>query len=220
MSNSFGNPTKTLALLLALGAAACGESDPFGVHGGGVRFVLTSTADAIAPSVDAVEPGVVTTESVDASGPMASGDFEGDRHHNPFFESANVTFTSILARDLDGVLVDVVMELPTTVDIVSMEDGRQVTLPDGELPPATYDQVVVVMSEVQGVTYDGTTITIAPPGGGWTAIVPICPFVVEEGATTVVGLALEVGRSFAWRDNRFHFQPRFVCEQAEDGMEG
>ncbi|MDA0329394.1 MAG: hypothetical protein O2958_10335 [Gemmatimonadetes bacterium] len=67
--------------------------------------------------------------------------------------------------------------------------------------------------------HDATTITISPPGGGWTAIVPICPFVVEDGATTVVGLTLSVRRAFSWRDNRFHFQPRFECEQ-EDPDEG
>ena len=75
--------------------------------------------------------------------------------------------------------------------------------------------VVVVMSAVQGVTQNGTTITIEPPGGGWTAIIPICPFVIEDGETTVVGLQLSVRRSFRWRYNRFHFQPHFECEQDE-----
>jgi hypothetical protein len=128
-----------------------------------------------------------------------------------------VTLTSILARDLEGVLVNVAMELPTTVEVMSMDRGRSVTLPPGELPPATYDQVVVVMSEVVGVTHDGTTITIEPPGGGWTAIVPVCPFSVEDGGTTVVGLTLSVRHAFSWRENRFHFRPKFECEVDEEG---
>lgn len=34
-------------------------------------------------------------------------------------------------------------------------------------------------------------------------------------ATTVVGLTLSVRRAFSWRDNRFHFDPRFECEAEE-----
>jgi hypothetical protein len=104
------------------------------------------------------------------------------------------------------------MDLPATVDVVRMEGGRTIVLPDGDLPPATYDQIVVVMTEVSAMTRDGTTVTITPPGGGWTAIVPICPFEVGDGATTVVGLELNLRNAFKWRGNRFHFEPRFRCE--------
>lgn len=197
-----------LAMALAVGTAGC--DNPLGVDGGKVRFVLSSAPDA--PAAAVAQPA--STDGSSPDGPALHGDFEGE-HHNPFFASANVTFTSILARNLDGVLVNIDMDLPATVDVVTMEGGRQIVLPDGNLPAATYDQIVVVMTQVEGVTHDGTTVTITPPGGGWTAIVPICPFVVEDGGTAVVGLSLSVRRSFFWRDNRFHFQPRFVCEQAE-----
>ena len=99
-----------------------------------------------------------------------------------------------------------------------MDGGKEVRLPDAILPPATYDQVVVVMTQVEVVTSDGTTIRITPPGGGWTAIVPICPFVVEAGETTTVGLTFMLEHAFEWRENRFHFQPRFVCEQGTDPL--
>ena len=202
------DPAVVAVLGFALALTACGNSDGIlGVDQGRVQFVLTSGGDAAIAGAEQ-GPGVATT-----SGLLEDGDHH-ERYH-PFFESANVTFSSILARNLDGVLVDVAMELPTMVDVLLMEGGREVVLPDGELPSATYDQVVVVMTAVQGVTHDGTTITIEPPGGGWTAIVPICPFTVDEGATTVVGLALNLGRAFKWRNNRFHFEPRFVCEQDE-----
>ena len=190
---------KILLAAFALALSGCGAS-PFGVNEGRVQFVLSS-GDAVAAA-----------SSVQGN---TAGDGNDDHHRNEFFASANVTFSSILARDMDGVLVNVAMELPTTVDIVSMEEGRAVTLPDGDLEPGTYDQVVVVMTEVEGVTHNGTTITIAPPGGGWTAIIPICPFVVEDGATTVVGLSLSVRRAFSWRENHFRFDPHFECEQDE-----
>jgi hypothetical protein len=102
------------------------------------------------------------------------------------------------------------MELPAMVDVVAMEEGgRTVTLPDGTLPPATYDQIVVVMTHVEGVLWDGTIITITPPGGGWTAIVPVCPFEVADGSTAIVGLMLPVRTAFAWGEGRFRFEPRF-----------
>ena len=180
-----------LGVGLVLVVAGCDNSNGvLGIDGGRVQFVLSSGAQL--------------------DGPVAT---DGDHDHaRRFFQSANVIFSSILARNLDGVLVDVTMALPDTVDVLLL-DGKEVTLPDGELPPGTYDQVVVVMTAVEGVTHDGTTITITPPGGGWTAIVPICPFVVEEGATTVVGLKLMLDRAFSWRDSRYHFQPSFVCDE-------
>jgi hypothetical protein len=204
-----------LALVAAIGMTGCESTDPMGVNGGRVRFVLSG--DQGAPAALQADPSQAVAETGLAVSPSLH-EGEGDKRHNPYFATANVTFSSILARNEDGVLVDAGMDLPATIDVVTMEDGRSITLPDGDLPPATYDQVVVVMTQVVGTMRDGTTLTIDPPGGGWTAIVPLCPFVIEEGATAVVGLNLDVGRSFAWRNNRFHFEPRFVCQvAAEEG---
>ena len=196
-----------LALALVAGTAGCGDS--LGLEGGSVRFVLSSSPEAAA-LVDGAQAASVESPALSGSERDGYGKFKAS------FVSANVTFASILARNLDGVLVDVNMELPATVDVMTMEGGREVTLPDGDLPPATYDQIVVVITQVEGLTNDGTAVAITPPGGGWTTIVPICPFVVEDGATAVVGLQLSVKRSFFWSNNRFHFQPRFECEQAEE----
>lgn len=202
------------ALAVVIGTTGCG--DPTGVDGGRVRFVLSASPDAAA-AVDGTQSISPTSTAESPAEPTLSGEQgNGPGRGNPWFASANVTFSSILARNLEGVLVDVNMDLPATVDVVTMEGGREITLPDGDLPPATYDQIVVVMTQVEGVTRDGTTVSITPPGGGWTAIVPICPFVVEEGATAVVGLQLSVKRSFFWRENRFHFMPQFVCGQPDD----
>ncbi len=195
-----------LVVGLVLVVTGCSSSDSIlGVNEGRVQFVLSSSSGT-----------VVTGAQGSVLGPSLhpdDDDHDDDEDGRRFLQSANVTFSSILARNLDGVLVDVMMALPVTVEVLSMDGGKEVRLPDAILPPATYDQVVVVMTQVEVVTSDGTTIRITPPGGGWTAIVPICPFVVEQGATTTVGLTFMLEHAFKWRDNRFHFQPRFVCDQ-------
>ena len=191
-----------LVVGLVLVVAGCSSSDSIlGVNEGRVQFVLSSSSGTV---LAGAQGSVI--------GPSLHPD-EDDEDGRRFLQSANVTFSSILARNLDGVFENVMMDLPVMVDILSMDGGREVMLPDGTLPPATYDQVVVVMTQVEVVTHDGTAITITPPGGGWTVIVPICPFVVEEGGTTTVGLTFMLEKAFRRHDRRFHFQPRFVCEQ-------
>lgn len=196
--------SKALLLLLAVGVAAC-DTGTGPVDGGRVRLTL-SAGDPLAAAPT-------------ATAPATTGDWEGGYDH-PIFRSANVTFASVLARNLDGQLIDLGMDLPTTVDIVAMEEaGRTVTLPDGELPPATYDQIVVVMTSVEGVLADGTTITVTPPGGGWTAAVPVCPFEVVEGETAIVGLMLPVRSALYLREGHFRFEPRFRSRLRCDGPE-
>jgi hypothetical protein len=190
--------------VLALALVACGGSDSMlGVGNGKVRFLL-SAAD---------EPALGAADGAAAVDAMHGGD-EGPRR---LFASARVTFSSILARNLDGVLVNVQMQLPTTVDILTIEGGRRIQLPEGNLPAATYDQLVVVMTELRAVTHDGTTITIDPAGGGWTAIVPVCPFTVDEEGPTTVSLELMVRRSLFWREGRLHFEPRLACRTQGTG---
>ena len=180
-----------LAIGLALATTSCDNGDEvLGVDDGGrVQFVLSSGAQSDGP---------------------AATDHNGEHGHR-WFESAKVTLSSILARNLDGELIDVDMELPVEVDIMSLEN-KEVTLPDGVLPPGTYDQLVVVLTHLVAVTHNGGEIAITPPGGGWTSIIPVCPFEVQEGATTVVTLKFMHHRAFAWHNNRFQFFPDFVCE--------
>ncbi|MBE0594070.1 MAG: DUF4382 domain-containing protein [Gemmatimonadales bacterium] len=203
-----GRVATLFAVGLAVVLVSCGDgSNALGPNEGGVRFVLSSPAGAVAAPV-AQAPGA----SLDGGPGWCDRDCHDGDH--PMLQGANVTFSSILARNLDGVLVNVEMELPVTVDLVALRDTNEVTLPAGVLPPATYDQIVVVMTEVQVVTLDSTVITIAPPGGGWTAIVPVCRFDVADGATTTVGLKFDVARAFLWRNGRHHFEPGFSCEGA------
>ena len=205
--------TTVLVAGLALVAAGCSSSDSIlGVNEGRVRFVLSSSSGTVGTGAEGSAP--VPAAAQDGAVIMRHGDDDRDDDDGRrFLTSANVTLSSILARNLDGVLVHVDMDLPVTVDVLSMDGATEVMLPDAILPLAAYDQVVVVITQVEVVTFDGTTIRITPPGGGWTAIVPICPFVVEQGATTTVGLTFMLEHAFKWRDNRFHFQPRFVCDQ-------
>ena len=202
--NMISSPLRAASALavVTLALAACG--DPVGPDGGIVHFTLSAVDVAPTASIGAT-----------ATAPAASGDEDGEwdgswNPDRPRLQSANVTFSSVLARNYDGVLVDVDMELPVTVDIIAMAEGqRSVSLPEGDLPPGTYDQVVVVMTAVQVVTADGTTITVEPPGGGWTAVVNMCPFEVAEGGVTEVPIVLPVRTAFSWDQDRFRFEPRF-----------
>ena len=153
-----------LALGLALVAAGCGQSDMLAPGHGRVRFDLSSGASALASGGAAAtampDPG---TGTVDNTQPLLDG--EMDAPHR-FFQSASVDMTDILARNSDGVMVKVNMDLPVTVDIISVENGKHVTLPDGDLPSGTYDALVLNLKGFQGTTWDGTQITIVPPGAG------------------------------------------------------
>jgi hypothetical protein len=183
---------------LALLAAACSSGD--GVLSsragqGQVRIVLASSAGT---------PLAATGGGDSASATRSHGDSEGGR-----ILSTEVTFSSILARTLQGELVGVGMELPVVVDLHSLVDGGELVLPIGFLPPDTYDQIVIVMIRVALTLQDGTVIEITPPGGGWTAIVPTEPFTVIEGETTTVQLRFLADRSFLWMGDRWEFHPEF-----------
>jgi len=204
------HPVRLLVLGLAFLVASCDFG--LGPDQGRVRFVLSSGGAAAGVA------GAQASPSLDSE-----WDHEDHEDHDyRAFQAANVTFSSILARNQDGVLVDVAMDLPVQVDVVSMDTGgSEVTLPDGDLPPGTYDQLVVVMTQVEAVLKDGTQVAITPPGGGWTAIVPLCGFSVEDGGTTTVSLQFMVRQSFAWRNARYQFQPQLRCDTGSgDGTQG
>ena len=198
----------TMIALLAIavvGLAGCGSNgDAMGGGKGQVRFVMTS---APAPAGTMSTGGLVAVAGSDATlSPLQDGT-------RPQLQAANVTFTSFLARNLDGQLVSVSAALPFTVDVLQVASGGQVTLPMGFLPPGTYDQIVVVMSTVEIVTADGTKIAITPPGGGWTAIVNVVsPFVVVEGEMTTIDLKFKWWKAFRMLEGKFHFEPEFDCE--------
>lgn len=205
-----GIPALAVLAVLALVAAGCGGGGSSAVLGSGqgqvqIRLAGDATSatlgDTGAPSTAAGAAGVEGTLALDA----------GDGTHRQL-QSAAVTFSSILARNLDGQLVPVTIDLPVTVDVLALDFATGVELPIGFLPPGDYDQMVVVMTAVDLVLDDGTAVSITPPGGGWTSIVPTTPFTVEEGATTAVQLRFRKARAFRLLDGSIEFHPEFEME--------
>lgn len=201
MQNQWQNGPQRAALLglALLVAAGCNADGSLGSDEGRVRVVLSR--DGASPSVS----------SALATDPAANWSHDDEEEGVGLwtFTAANVTMSSILARSTDGVLVNTGAALPVAVDVMEIDEGRTVQLPDGTLPVGSYDQVVIVITAVQGIALDGTAVTVEPPGGGWTAVVPICALDVEEGSTATVALTLNVRNSFLRTGTRWSFQPRF-----------
>jgi hypothetical protein len=185
-----------MAVVLGV-VAACSSGSNNLTHDGKGAVKFTMSASAAAPVAPAVSS-------------------DGSSTDHPL-QTANITFASILARNLDGQLIDVTIALPVTVDVLAMVSGRTVTLPVGFLPPGTYDQLVVVMTKVELTLGSGTVITIDPPGGGWTAVIPVSePFTVADGATTTVNIRFHADGSFRWLDGAWQFHPEFDCDDHDD----
>ena len=177
-------------LSVLLLAAACSDSGSMVASGTGrVRLVMGGPQAATAVSADTLS---------DDSGRQ--------------IESAEIELSSVLARNLDGQLVDVSVDLPMTVDLIGLIQGHSVELPVGSLPVGTYDQLVVVIRSLHVELSDGTHIDVTPPGGGWTAIVPAEPFDVVEGQLTTVNLRFRAGDAFHWVNGHLEFDPEFDCD--------
>jgi hypothetical protein len=131
--------------------------------------------------------------------------------------SASISLSSILARNLDGSLINVTMTLPVTLDVMTLIQGRTVELPIGTLPIGSYDQLVIVIRSLHVVLSDGTMVDVTPPGGGWTAIVPTEPFDVVDGSVTTVHLNFRSDRAFTWVNNQLEFNPGFDCTVEHSG---
>jgi hypothetical protein len=200
------NKRQLLALLctvvvVAVAAGCSGADGTLSASSGGLRIVMSTQSIPVAASTHGDD------ESHDGEGGNGGGE-NGDGSGR--IQAAEVTFSSVLARNLDGELINVAIDLPVTVDLMALVEGRTAELPIGSLPPGTYDQIVVVMSKVALTTLNGTLIEITPPGGGWTAIVHVVPFEVIEGETTTVRIIFRPKQSFPMVGDRFEFRPNFV----------
>lgn len=184
---------RTAAIGLALAGAGCNTDGSMAGNRGQVRLVLSTDPGT--------NPNLVPDE--------AALNEESGHGSAWAFETATVTLASILIRTTDGVLVPLDAPLPVDVDVAQIDGGKQVVLPDGLLPVGSYDQVVIVMSAVHGTTGDGTLVSIDPPGGGWTAVIPICPLEVTDGATATVGITLNARNSFLRVGGGWSFHPHF-----------
>jgi len=189
-------PAMLVALAPLLATVACsGTTDP----GANVRVILTASSQASgAPALSASD------EDRDGAEVLRR------------LDAANVTFSSLMARNTDGELVDLGIDLPHTVDVIGLLKGDEVTLPAGALPAGDYDQLVVVMTELELVFVNGGEIAVTPPGGGWTSIVRVTPFTVVEGEELTIALNLRLGRAFREASGSFRFFPDFEGHHRDD----
>jgi len=183
---------------LLLPSAAC--SSMFGSgDNGNVRVVMTASDQAsLAPSLN--------TDGDD------DDDNDGEHHTDRFLErveTANVTLASLLARNVNGELIDLDMDLPTTIDLKALANGNQTTLPAGTLPAGDYDQLVVVMTQVELTYINGGAISLTPPGGGWTSIVRVAPFTIVDGQDATIELQFRMGGAFRDLNGAIKFFPDF-----------
>jgi hypothetical protein len=103
------------------------------------------------------------------------------------------------------------------VDLLGLVSGGSFTLPAGFLPPGTYDQLVIVITKVELTLANDTVVTIDPPGGGWTAVIPVREtFTVAEGQETTVNIKFHADGSLRWLNERWEFNPEFDCGGHED----
>lgn len=184
-------------LAVALCTVACSNSDNMTHNGQGAVRISMATSGAA---------------------PVAAAITDGGSSGGNVPTAANVTLASILARNLDGQLINVTIALPVTVDVLALDSTGALTLPVGFLPPGTYDQLVIVMTKLELTLTDGTVVTVDPPGGGWTAVIPVTePFTVVEGQTTAVTIRFHPDRSFRWLGHGWGFNPDFDCDNRHGG---
>ena len=210
----------TIAVLVVAAACSDGNSSLSGSQGN-VRVVLTGNAAATAAS---------QVEDVSLAAPGSTGEIQPGILHDrgddddddddqdgsgtdilSRLTEANATFASLLARNLDGQLIDLAIDLPRTVNLLGLAEGDTVELPMGTLPPGMYDQLVVVITELELVFVNGGKIALTPPGGGWTRIVRVQPFEVAEGAVTTLELSFRPRMAFRELAGGFGFFPDFDC---------
>ena len=201
-------PALLLSLLVLVLVAACSHSSGgSNDRSGNVRVKLTANTQSLATSPTAAATSLGSTGSSEDD----DGDDDGDHDIQSRLQHVNVTFSSLLARNLDGDLVDLVIDLPKTVDLIELMNGHQVTLPTGTLPAGMYDQLVVVIKNVEFVFLDGTKVELTPPGGGWTKIVPVATFEVIDGQMTTIELQFRPFQAFKELNGEFEFFPDFEC---------
>ncbi len=197
-------------VLAALAIAGCSSSgtDMSGMAGKGqIQLQMTTSGATTAAATVTGSPTAVGTRSGGAMAPADMGS-------NPAasLKSAEVTLSKIQARDASsGNMVDVLVALPYTVDLLSLQGGKTVSLPAGFLPPGTYNQLVLTISSVNIVANDGTTIAITPPAGGWVVTVNAQPFTVVADQATPVKLTFREDMSFHFLGGMLEFEPEFEC---------
>ncbi len=99
------------------------------------------------------------------------------------------------------------------VDLLTLVEGRTVTLSSGALPPGDYDALEVTVTAVRLVTEEGAEFSREFPAGLKIAV-PV-EFTVVEGQETVVTLDFPAGASFTVVGTDFQFHPAIQVERVE-----
>jgi hypothetical protein len=202
---------KLLAAVSLVAMAGCGADGTSGVVGKGqVAIVMSTTGGVASPATVNLDTGSAPAVACGASTgcPSPSTCQAGN-----VLQAATVSLSSILARDIDGKLTNVTIDLSKPVDLLALVGGQNATLPVGSLPPGTYDQIVVVMKTVEVTLVSGMKVAITPPGGGWTVIVAVAqPFTVVEGGTTTIALDFHMDLSFVCAIASWDLKPKLECD--------
>jgi len=132
---------------------------------------------------------------------------------------ANVTFSAMQAHSAGGGDVPVSGSFPMSVDLLTLVNGRTITLAAESIPPGSYDRLDVTISAVSLTLTNGTKVDITLPAGGRTAMIPTS-FTVELGQPVTVTLDFRVDLSFKFDGAEFEFEPEIEIEGIEHGIEG
>jgi hypothetical protein len=176
---------------------------------GNVRVVLSASEQS------SLSASIAHSNDGDDKDDDDAGENRGDRFLQRL-EIANVTIASLLARNTDGQLIDLDMDLPQTIDLKALLGGENTTLPAGTLPAGDYDQLVVVMTKLDLIFIDGGALALTPPGGGWTSIVRVAPFTVADGEDTTIELNFRMGGALREINGIVKFFPDFEGHHHDD----
>ncbi len=210
------------ALMLAtllLTTACSGGSGTLSSGDGNVRLVLSSEPDPARISASG-RTLALSGSSWDQELPAGLIDDEdgdddegGDDGTLARLVQANATLTGLSARNLDGQTIALSIALPLTVDLLGLAQHGSVELPVGSLPPGLYDQITVVIGQLELVFRDGAVAVITPPGDGWTATAPVETFQVIEGEMVTIKLTFKPANAFREHEGQIEFFPAFDCER-------
>lgn len=131
----------------------------------------------------------------------------------PGLTEADVTISGARAHQVGGDWIELSGTFPMEVDLLTLADGRTITLSSGALPPGDYDALEVTITAVHLVTVEGAELSREFPVPVKIAV-PV-EFTVVEGQETVITLDFPVDASFTIVGTNFQFHPTIEVERVE-----